>query len=259
MSYPQDINDANQIDVESQQNNRYDKDDRSTISNLGHIIDRILSNRPAPTSSLGNPGPLGLGGFAMTTFLLSCWNANLLSATTEVATVLPLAFWYGGLTQLFAGLFEIAANNTFGATAFCSYGAFWLAFSTLLQFGVPEYEAAGNDAALINPQIVAMFLLAWTIFTFYMWIGSFRTSWCLVAVFSTLILAFICLTAGAFASTTTAGMHATYAGGWIGIICAFCAWYSSAAVVINSTWGIQLLPVGVIGPIQRNVQIQKSA
>lgn len=97
---------------------------------LEGIVDRIVRRRGPPTSSLGNPGPVGLAAFAATTFMLSCWNAGLLVSTTE-NVVLPMALWYGGIAQLLAGMWEFAANNTFGATAFTSYGAFWLSFATL--------------------------------------------------------------------------------------------------------------------------------
>jgi len=229
----------------SPQSHGYDSNvDSVHITTLHGIIDRILSSRPCPSSTLGNPGPLGLSGFAATTMMLSCWNAGLLSSTTATA-VLPMALWYGGTAQLLAGVFEFVCQNTFGATAFCSYGAFWLAYATLVEFSVPEFpSAAGGD---ITTQAVAMFLLAWLFVSTILFIASFRTSWGLVVVFALLIPTFLLLTIGAFLNNAAC----TKAGGWFGIFCAFSAWYCSAAIVINTTWGVQLLPIGVIGPYRR--------
>jgi succinate-acetate transporter protein len=92
------------------------------IRYLEMIVDKLVSRGP-PKSSLGNPGPLGLAGFALTTFMLSAWNTGLLSPAT-VNIVLPVALWYGGIAQMLAGMWEFAVNNTFGAVAFTSYGAF---------------------------------------------------------------------------------------------------------------------------------------
>jgi len=204
------------------------------------IVDKLMSRGP-PQSSLGNPGPLGLAGFAMTTFLLSTWNTGLLSANTA-NIVLPVALWYGGIAQLLAGMWEFASNNTFGAVAFSSYGGFWLSFATMEQFWSPKGAVSTHDVNMA----VGMFLLAWTIFTFYMMIGSFRMSISLALVFVLLEFAFIFLTAGAFSGNK----HVTAAGGWFGILCAAAAWYASSATVINTTYGIQLLPLGVMGPLK---------
>jgi len=190
---------------------------------------------PPPPSGLGNPGPLGLGGFALTTFILSCFNAGVLIDEKLEGVVLPLALFYGGLAQFVAGLFEFKIPNTFGATAFCSYGAFWMSFAGYVHFIVPTLPADSAHNA------TGLFLLCWTIFTLYMTVASFRVSWAVFAVFLPLEITFILLTAGAFANYP----HATWAGGWFGILTAFCAWYASAAVSINSTWGRTLLPIGV--------------
>lgn len=203
------------------------------------LVDKLMDRGP-PRSSLGNPGPLGLGAFAFTTFLLSSWNTGLLSAATS-NIVLPVALWYGGIAQILAGMWEFGVNNTFGAVAFTSYGSFWLSFATIEQFWVPAAGASARDSRLA----LGMYLLAWTIFTFYMMIGSFRMSVSLALVFVLLEITFILLTAGAYSGHK--GVH--NAGGWFGILCAAAAWYASAATVINTTYGIQLLPLGVIGPV----------
>jgi succinate-acetate transporter protein len=204
------------------------------------LVDKIM-NRGPPKSSLGNPGPLGLAAFAMTTFMLSCWNTGLLNVGT-IKIVLPVALWYGGIAQLLAGMWEFVSNNTFGAVAFTSYGAFWLSFATIEEFWTPT-NASVTDVNIA----LGIYLLSWTIFTFYMMIGSFRMSLSLVFVFLLLELTFILLTVGAWSGVR----GITAAGGWIGIVTAVTAWYASMAVVINQTYGTQLLPVGVIGPMKR--------
>ena len=91
-----------------------------------------------PTAYIADPGPLGLAGFAMTTFVLSVFNAGLITTSGVVAVVLPLALFYGGLAQFAAGLWEFRKGNTFGALAFCSFGAFWLSFAAYEKFVVPD-------------------------------------------------------------------------------------------------------------------------
>src|SRR4051812_41196858 len=119
--------------------------------------------------SIADPGPLGLAAFALTTFVLSAVNAGWIHKGTE-PIVFGLALTYGGLAQLLAGMWEFKKGNTFGATAFTSYGAFWLSFWAFVTFYAPKVPKA--DVA----QAVGIFLLAWGIFTLYMWVASFRTT-----------------------------------------------------------------------------------
>ncbi|MDD4237460.1 MAG: acetate uptake transporter [Desulfotomaculaceae bacterium] len=182
-------------------------------------------------SAIADPGPLGLACFALTTFCLSMVNAGLV-VKESVAVVIACALVYGGATQILAGMWEYKKNNTFGATAFSSYGAFWISFGV--------FELFGAQKILVVPsQGVWLFLLAWTIFTFYMWIGSFGTNKALVVTFTLLLLAFILLTIGAAGSASAHTM-----GGYVGILTAIVAWYTSAAGVINNTYGRVVLPVG---------------
>ena len=182
-------------------------------------------------SAIADPGPLGLACFALTTFCLSLVNAGLV-AKEAVSVVVALALVYGGTVQVFAGMWEYKKNNVFGATAFSSYGAFWVSF------GIFEIFAA-QKIFVVPPQGVWMFLVAWTIFTFYMWIGSFATNKALVTTFTLLIIAFILLDMGA------AGNAAAHTwGGYVGILTAFAAWYTSAAGVLNTVYGRVVLPVG---------------
>lgn len=182
----------------------------------------------ASKPALADPAALGLGAFALTTFALSLSNAGLVPEAG--AAVLALALFYGGLAQLIAGVVEFAKGNVFGATAFTSYGAFWMAFWWLETN--PEIAEAAGAAGL------GAFLLGWTIFTLYMTFAALRTNGVLIATFSVLSLAFICLTLGAF--TGSAAIHEL--GGWLGLITAFLAWYGSCAIVTDATWGRQVLP-----------------
>lgn len=182
-------------------------------------------------SAIADPGPLGLACFALTTFCLSMVNAGLV-VKGSVAVVIALALVYGGATQILAGMWEFKKNNTFGATAFSSYGAFWISWGLFEMFGAQKvFEIPAQGAWL--------FLLAWTIFTFYMWLGSFGTNKALVTVFTLLLVTFILLTIGAAGSPS---LHT--AGGYIGILTAIAAWYTSFAGVLNNTFGRVVLPIG---------------
>lgn len=183
-------------------------------------------------AGIADPGPLGLGAFAATTFLLSSVNAGWLPKSVE-AVVLGLALFYGGIVQVFAGMWEFAKGNTFGALAFSSYGAFWLSFWYLLVH--VDVKAMGSDAAMG----IGFFLLVWTIFTAYMLICALRTNTLLVGVFSLLLATFICLTWGELAGASVM----TTLGGYLGVLTAFGAWYGSMAGVMNATAKRTVLPV----------------
>lgn len=186
---------------------------------------------PTPGAAFADPGPLGLGAFALTTFFLSAVNANLVPGTVEGA-VLGLALFYGGIAQLLAGMWEFAKANTFGAVAFTSYGAFWLSFWYLVAH--VDLSKAGADAS----KGVGLFLLAWTIFTAYMTVASSRVSGAVFAVFVALFITFLLLTWGEFANSE--GIH--HAGGWVGLVTAVLAWYASFAGVTNSTFRRVVMP-----------------
>ncbi len=195
----------------------------------------VEEQHPVVPSSVGataDPGPLGLAGFAMTTFVLSVFNANIIGNQRLSVVVLPLALFYGGIAQLLAGMWEFKKNNTFGALAFTSYGAFWLAFAAYV-----KYLAGGLPAAQAH-EATGLFLLSWTVFTLYMLVASLRTTGIIAAVFAVLTVTFILLTIGAL------GNHPdiTKAGGWLGLVTAALAWYGSMAGVTNATWGRSVLP-----------------
>jgi uncharacterized protein len=194
---------------------------------------RPVDGAAASLPPVANPAPLGLGAFALTTFVLSMFNAGLLGAGGE-PVVLGLALAYGGVAQLLAGMWEFRAGNTFGATAFCSYGAFWLSYWAFVEFFAKSVPAADAGHA------VGLYLIGWGIFTTYMFIPSLRTTLALVAVFGLLALTYFALGIG------NAGGHSGIIklGGWLGLATAAAAWYASFAEVSNATFGRTVFPTG---------------
>lgn len=170
-----------------------------------------------------NPAPLGLSAFALTTFVLSLANIGIMGGNVAV----PLAFFYGGLAQFIAGMWSFKAENNFAGTAFSSYGAFWLSF------GLLEITKSMNIFEYTSKEVGAM-LIAWGIFTFYMWIPSIKIGKALSFVFLTLWLTFFSLGIASLFD------YSTKIGGIIGLICAFLAWYVSAGEIINEFYGEKL-------------------
>jgi succinate-acetate transporter protein len=177
-----------------------------------------------------DPGPLGLAGFAGTTFVLSMINSNLVSATGS-GVVLGLALAYGGIAQLLAGMWEFRTGNTFGAVAFSSFGAFWISFFVLIRL---------TPGSAITPHAVSLYLWMWAIFTAYMFLASLRTTGAVALVFLLLTVTFALLAIGDMGGGHTS---ITHAGGFVGIATAAAAWYASFAAVINSTFGKVVAPV----------------
>jgi succinate-acetate transporter protein len=190
---------------------------------------RVVETKPVTA----DPGPLGLAAFALTTFVLSIFNSGLMSEK-GLPIVLGLALAYGGFAQLLAGMWEFRTGNTFGAVAFTSYGAFWISFWAFEQFYAKDIT---DKVALGNA--VGLFLIAWGIFTAYMFIASLRTTGAIALVFLLLATTFIVLGVG----NAEANESITHAGGYIGIATAIAAWYASFAAVTNSTFGRTVLPV----------------
>jgi succinate-acetate transporter protein len=182
---------------------------------------------------IADPGPLGLAGFAMTTMVLSVFNANIISDAKLEGVVLPLALFYGGLVQLLAGMWEFRKGNTFGATAFSSYGAFWLSYWAFVTFFAKDVPAANAGSA------VGLYLIGWGIFTAYMWIASFRTTAAINLVFLLLAITYFLLGIGEATGSSGVGKL----GGWVGLATAVAAWYASFAAVANFTFGRELVPV----------------
>jgi succinate-acetate transporter protein len=185
-----------------------------------------------PGAHLADPAPLGLAAFALTTFVLSFVNAGIVPASVE-PVVFGLALAYGGIGQFAAGMWEFAKGNTFGATAFASYGAFWVSFWWLTAH-LADYKIPAGDAG----KGLGLYLVAWGIFTAYMTVAATRVSGAVLAVFALLTLTFFLLGLGEW--TTTTGLTKT--GGWVGILTALAAWYASFAGVTAFTFKRQLLP-----------------
>ena len=202
---------------------------------------------PVYHRKFANPAPLGLMAFAATTFLLSLFNVDARGVSVP-SGITGMALAYGGTAQFVAGVWEFAAGNTFGATAFCSYGAFWWSFAVVLipWFGVFEgtYNPNGLPATYEN-SFLGLYLATWFIFTFIMLVASFRSSVGLVSLFFFLDLTFLLLAIGHLVgdgATTTAAMTVK-AGGAFGIVTAAIAWYVGANGLLTPDTSFFTLPV----------------
>jgi hypothetical protein len=190
-----------------------------------------------------DPGPLGLAAFAGTTFVLSMVNSGLVGTQRApggglLPMIAALALAYGGLAQLLAGLWEFRTGNTFGAVAFCSFGAFWISFFFVVQ-------SVGKNVPTEVFSGLGLYLWMWGIFTTYMFIASLRTTGAIALVFLLLAITFIILGIGnsALAGTLSATNGTIKLGGYFGIATAIAAWYASFAAVVNATFGRTLAPV----------------
>jgi uncharacterized protein len=172
---------------------------------------------------LGNPAVVGLAGFGMTTFVLQCHNLGWCG----IAPVIWLGLCFGGTAQLIAGLLEFKTGNSFGFCAFTGYGAFWISLCLMLIFGKNPELAKAYPVLAFTAVDLGFFLLAWTIFTLLLFIGSMKHHTALAIVFLTLLLGFIGLDIKEFAGSEAAGTVAAY----ILLVCAFSALYLMAATV----------------------------
>jgi uncharacterized protein len=191
----------------------------------------------AAVSPIADPAPLGLAAFALTTFLLSAANAGWMTKATTGAW-LGYAFGYGGLVQLLAGMWEFRNKNVFGSTAFGSYGGFWIGLAIWFELVAPH----ATSATAINHDL-GWILLAWAIFNTYMLLWSTQVNWAVFGVFLTLEATEIILLIGGFLNQGF-GHGATQVGGYVGVLTALVAWYTSAAGVTNGLPGRLRLPVG---------------
>lgn len=200
--------------------------------------DRTTTPAPVAISPVADPAPLGLAAFALTTFLLSAFNAGWMTKASGLAWW-SYALGYGGLVQLLAGMWEFRNRNVFGATAFGSYGGFWLGLFFYVQLVGKGLLAHPITASLFNRD-VGWILLAFAIFNTYMMLWALAVNMAVFAVFLTLELTEIILFAGNFAlSTGTIKL-----GGYVGVLTALVAWYTSAAGVFNGMRGKTVVPVG---------------
>lgn len=190
---------------------------------------------------VADPAPLGLAGFALTTFLLSGHNATFIPDLIWVAP----AIFYGGLAQLLAGMQEYRNRNVFGATAFSTYGAFWLSLGIFVVLLTADKGYAGGFTAVDVSNAEAWFLFAFLMFNTYMLLGSTRINAAVFLVFLTLEITELLLVVGNFMEAHGhANSRWVHAGGWLGIVTAAVAWYTSAAGVINAHSERRVLPVG---------------
>jgi len=200
-------------------------------------------------SRTANPAPLGLAGFGLTTVVLSSINAGLLKGDTAalVAVVVPLAFAYGGIAQIIAGILEFRNGNTFGTVAFTSYGLFWWWYAFLL------WTVGAGWLKPPSPEAIGVTLLMWGIFTLYMWIPTFRASLAVWSVFLLLWITFFLLAAGDLGM----GLGWRTAGGWLGLATGLDALYVSFAEVTNATFNRAVLPLGA--PILKEPAVVNAA
>jgi len=183
-----------------------------------------------------NPAPLGLMGFGMTTVLLNLHNAGLYKLG---AMILGMGICYGGLAQIIAGIMEWRKNNTFGTTAFCSYGLFWLSLVFLLV--APKVGWADTT----EPSAMAAYLFMWGLFTLIMFLGTLRFNRALQTVFASLALLFFLLELG----DATGSAAVTRLAGYEGILCGFSAIYTALAQVLNEVYATTILP---LWPVKRS-------
>ena len=205
----------------------------------------LAEERGRPTlvelSPVADPAPLGLAAFALTTFMLSGHNASFIPDVLWIG----LALFYGGLAQLLAGMWEFRNRNVFGATAFSTYGGFWLSlgvFVTLL--GTTSIASTLKLAPTDIDNGLAWFLLSFAIFNTYMMLWALRVNVAVFAVFLTLEITEVLLTIGFFRVAHGNSPWMLHAGGWAGIVTAGVAWYTSAAGVVNGMSVTPILPVG---------------
>jgi succinate-acetate transporter protein len=203
----------------------------SSTTAEGVPVTNVLNLTP-----VADPAPLGLAAFALTTFLLSAQNAHW---TRGTAPFLGYALGYGGLVQLLAGMWEFRNRNVFGATAFSSYGGFWIGLGLYVELVAGSAKSVAevhNDEAWI--------LMAFLIFNTYMLLWSATINWAVFGVFLTLELTELILMIGNFSSSAAAPSTTIKIGGILGVITAAVAWYTSAAGVINGMQGRPVLFVG---------------
>jgi uncharacterized protein len=182
----------------------------------------------------GNPAPLGLLGFGMTTVLLNLHNAGFYELNSMI---LAMGICYGGAAQIVAGIMEWRKGNTFATTAFLSFGLFWFSLVTLIVMAKLGWATASNDTAM------AAYLAMWGLFTGVMFIATLRLNRALQVVFATLTILFFLLAIGDYTNATAGFKHFT---GYVGIFCGFSAIYAGLAQVLNEIFGKTVLPLGPV-------------
>ena len=183
--------------------------------------------------NLANPAPLGLFGFGMTTVLLNLHNAGLYEMNSMI---LSMGIFYGGLAQIIAGILEFKKNNTFGMTAFISYGFFWISLVALIFMAKWGWITATPGPALIS------YLVMWGIFTLLLFVGTLKINKALQLVFGTLTILFFLLAIGDALKSASV----THLAGYEGILCGSLAIYTGIANLLNEVYGYTVLPLGPV-------------
>ena len=194
-------------------------------------IEGIRETKTTVEDTTSNPAPLGLLGFGMTTVLLNLHNAGLFSIG---AMILAMGIFYGGVAQILAGYMEFKKGNTFGTTAFTSYGLFWLTLVGLIVMPVLGWANAPDNAAMVA------YLVMWGLFTAFMFVGTLKLNRALQVVFASLTVLFFLLAIGDATGSATIKTIAGYEG----IFCGFSAIYTAIAQVLNEVYGRTMLPLG---------------
>jgi succinate-acetate transporter protein len=202
---------------------------------------RGVKPEAGPAAYIADPAALGLAAFALSTMVLSIINVGVLSAV-DLPVALGLALAYGGVVQLLAGMWAFIKNDTFAAVALSSYGGFWISFWALNTFFLPKIPADHQAGAL------ALYLFCWAVFSFYMWINSFRVSMAVQLVFLTLWPAYALLGLGKAVDSDLL----FHIGGAFGIATAAFAWYTSFALTANHTTRRDWFPVGETRSVQQD-------
>ena len=192
-----------------------------------------MSETTPPAVRRANPGPIGLMGFGLTTVLLNLCNAGLLSLS---AAVLAMGLFFGGLAQFVAGLLEYPSGNTFGMTAFVSYGAFWITLVALIALPHTGIIPASDN------HMMGAYLSLWGLFSVVMFFGTLRLTPTHQFLFATLVILFFLLAFKEFTGSEVLG----HIAGWEGLVCGFSAIYLAAAEILEAQFGRSILPVGKV-------------
>jgi succinate-acetate transporter protein len=192
----------------------------------------MIPTTPVPVKDgIANPAPLGLCAFGMTTVLLNLHNAGFFELNSMI---LAMGIFYGGLAQVIAGIIESKKNNTFGLTAFTSYGFFWLSFAGLVLMAKFGWSAKPSEGAM------CAYLAIWGLFTLCLFFGTLKLNRALQLVFGTLVILFFCLAAEHATGSESIGKFAGYEG----IVCGLLAIYAGVATLLNEVYGKTVLPLG---------------
>jgi len=189
-----------------------------------------MADIDTPTAKIANPAPLGLLAFGMTTVLLSLHNLGLFPADSAI---MSMGIFYGGLAQIVAGIFEFKKGNTFGATAFTSYGLFWLTFVTITTGIIPGVSPADGVS-------LGAYFALWGVLTFFLFLGTLKGNKATMTVFLTLTILFFVVSAKELSGIA----DIAYVAGIVGFICGGSAMYTASAEVINEQHGRCILPLG---------------